>query len=348
MNRIGTLGLIGALGLLTTACELGTAPMSHQSTLGQMTRGIVLHDADTPSDSGAQVGMSGTTCDWDPVYGGIGTDYNYPGEDETVDDVAENDNGDVQVVVSTDKTVHIQESGDTLNTSSRDYEIDGVLVAQNYENGAIVLTEGDGNDCSLVTVGTDNDTTYDLKGDRQCLGVHTLETDPTSGSAWVGSDAGLFSLEGAEMVTINEEPANIVAYDPYTDALYTAELGDSVVRAIEPDGTVRWETDVGASIFSLDDVGAEEAVAVSVNYTDGTGTGAVIFVDGNTGEIRTNQQTLTQNNTVVTSRDGSQLSLANSGGAEFYGVNPGLQGSAGNGWDVNWGDFGDDMEWTFE
>jgi len=338
MNRIVLTGLVTSVVALATACDMGSAPLAHQSSMDVMSRGVALHDADSSFD-GAQVGMRGTTCDVDVAFGSIGSDYDYPGDDETVDDVATDDNGDVNVIVTGDKGVHIQQT-DGWNTSSRDFEIDGVVVGRNFEDGAIVLAEGDGDDCALHVVGTDNDRVVRLKPDQQCLGVHTLETDPTAGGAWIGSDGGLWSYEGSEVVVVSEAPSNIVAYDPFTDGLYTAELGGTVVTAFEPDGSIRWQSDVGASIYSLADLGAEEAVAVSVNYDSGTG--GVLFLDGWTGEQRAEEPVSTPNNRVVTSRDGRRLAIVSNDRVDFYDVNPGLSGSS---WD--WGDFGSDTEWDW-
>ena len=344
MVRLGLVSVVGALTVLvTTGCDLQSDPLNYESTLGYATRGLVLHNEDANVDSGAQVGMNSTTCAFDTEYGSIGTDYDYPSDSESVDDSVTTDSGDVQVIVTSDKTVHIQET-DGWNASSSDYDIEGVLVARSFDDGALVLSEGNGNACTLTTVGTSADATVEMDPAQQCAGIHTLETDPTLGRGWVGSDQGLWAFEGTEVVSISETPSNIVAYDPYTDALYTAEVGGSVVTALDADGSERWTTDVGSPIFSLDDLGAEESVAVSVNYADGTG--GLIFLDGWTGVNRATVAVATQNNRVVTSRDGHKLSVASANSVDFYEVNSGLVSSSG--WDVDWDELGEGVDFDFE
>ena len=343
MTRIALLALTGGLVALTTACELPREALDHQSTLSTTARGIVLHDSNSAVDDDAQVGMSGTTCEVDTTFGSVGSDHNYPGDAESVDDIVVTPSGDTQVIVTGDNSVHIQESPDGWSTDVSDHHVPGALESKGFEDGAIVLTDAGDTGCGLTTVRTLDDGTSRLKPEL-CAGVHTLETDPTAGLAWVGSDSGLWQYDGQDVVIINEQPANLVAYDPYTDGLYTAELGSTTVRAIEADGSVRWTAEVAGSIYSIDDVGAEEAVAVSFNYEDGSGTGGVTFLDGWTGEVKADQFVNTANNRVFTSRDGSKLALDNGSRVDFYGVNPNFQGSGG--WD--WGEFEDtDIEWSF-
>ena len=76
-------GLLPLLLLLSACGSSDEASFVYQSSLGDIrTNGVVL----LPGGETAVAGMFGSTCTIDTTFGLIGSDYDFPGDDERVED----------------------------------------------------------------------------------------------------------------------------------------------------------------------------------------------------------------------------------------------------------------------
>ncbi|MCO4746511.1 MAG: hypothetical protein KC912_17065 [Proteobacteria bacterium] len=305
---------------MLAACD-GGLQFSHTSTLNQDTRGVALNDSDD-----ARVGMSGTTCDVDTDYGSIGTDYDYPGSEDTIQDSTPE-----KVVVTSGNGLHIQDRGPGMGDGREDYDLptaeysEGVLI----EDGAVVLGHTPSG-CHVSWRGPELDNTVHLKPDV-CASGPALEADPVLGTAWVGTADGIYTAPpeaDAGVSTITETPADLLAFDDSTGFMYAALKGSNEVRALDLDGNEVWVTDVMAQVTDLEDFGSRSSALVSVTHDDGSG--SVLVLDGLTGQITSEMGTPDGNQRIASSAGGGQMALVRDNEVHFY--------QAHNGFNMDFGD----------
>jgi hypothetical protein len=312
---------LALLGVVVAAAGCSDAMVfTHQSTLYQATRGVIVHDTDNFGYTGAQVGMVGTTCAVDTEWATLSTDYDYPGDDDTVEDVGEQ-GGNVVVLVASDEGVHIQKDDGFWGADTDNYPVPDVQQGLLLDEGVVVLA-GDHEDCGVEWVGTTNPGRTDLSPDI-CAGSPGLGADPTLGHAFVGYNGGVSLVTPSSSVVVSEEPSELVEWDSYAEVLYAAEIGGTTVRGVEADGTLRWTTEVGGAVLALDDMGVRASAVVTVQYE--LGNGGVVVIDGFTGEIDNSFQTPGPADEVKTANDGRTLALADDEQVHFYGVQSWLE-----------------------
>ncbi len=261
----------------------------------------------------AQVGMSGTTCDVTIEDGAIGTDYDYPGDnDRVVDSGPDPVTGSDVVVVTSDKGVHIQEGSDFWGATSIDYDVPaGVVDATLTDDAVVVLTE----DCEVGFVHGDDPTGVGVMPEF-CEGTTEITANPETGDAWIGSENGLVLVDpkgDAELV--DEAPSEIVAWDAESDCLYTAARGSDTVYALEADGSIRWVSDVRGEVLDIaeGDNGGRAIVAIA----SGMG-GEIVQLDGYTGLELGSKSVNTRPDAITTANGGRSLAVAGSNRVDFY------------------------------
>jgi hypothetical protein len=109
---------------------------------------------------------------------------------------------------------------------------------------------------------------------------------------------------------------SLVAWDDFAGAIYVAERGEDWVQALEPDGALRWEVDLGDPVRSLDDLGEMAAAAVMVATPDG---GALRVLDGATGQLLVDEPTPSAGK-LVGSRGGDTLGVAIPGEVHLFDI----------------------------
>lgn len=297
-----------AIATLATACEWQPTTFTYQSTLYQATRGVAL-DA-TPAGE-AQVGMMGTTCAIDPMWATAGTDYDYPGDDESVDGKTP---GGVVVIRGDDK-LHLQHNADPWTSSSDDYDVPNIQIAVPTADGAVAVA-GTSSSCTVQWYGDSRDSAH-LKPDV-CGSITDVGADPTTGTTYVGTTVGVYSVtpEGTDHVT--EVGVDIVQFDDVTGLLYTAVAGGDEVVALDPSGAEVWTSFVGGSVTDLTDMGTQAQVAVSVSLPDGTG--AVVLLDGFTGAAGSTLLLPSPADEVTANDSGSELAVIDDDRVGFFSV----------------------------
>lgn len=300
---------IATLSMLA-ACD-GGLQFSHTSTLHQNTRGVALLDGDY-----ARVGMNGTTCDVDPSYAGVSTDYDYAGSEDTIHDV---EGG--KVIVTSDEGLHVidrnpgvAQSESVRPTFGNADWTDGIAT----DDGAVLFGEAS-TGCMLEWVGYGDDITATLKP-SVCDASPGIAVDPTTGTTWVGTIDGISvaSPVSDAVSPFLEEGADLMVFDSATELMYAATRGETEVRALDLEGTEIWRADVGGGVTDVEDFGERASALVSVAYADGTG--AVLVLDGFTGELLSELGTPDGNQELTSSEGGSEIALVRDNEVHFYSV----------------------------
>ena len=258
-----------AVSVLAVGCAPdSTGGVVHQSVLQQPTNGVRLHADGTEGHAG----MRGTNCPFETTYGSLTGDYDLPEDDEEVQDAGPS------IAFGSRTVLLVQRDLVTLlSKHTGDYEIEqtvyeGVENARLTDHGLVVQTDA----CDVRW--TDEDQVVNAPG---CNGV--LAVDPASQTAFVGGTPVAILPQGSGVTT--DVDADLLAWDAAAEVTYAAVQGDSTVTALEVDGTVRWQHELEGPIAALSDAGAN-AMAV-VSWTTEDGRGALTWIDGFTGEHRT-------------------------------------------------------------
>ncbi|MCA9492553.1 MAG: PQQ-like beta-propeller repeat protein [Myxococcales bacterium] len=317
-----------ALGACTTAEPLA---VEHRSVLSYRTLGMAL-DRDGMR---GHAGMAGTTCDFGTRMGLVDADYDFEGQKDTVTDGTDGPDGFTTVVVTGDG-VHVvrPEDGSVVDVviGKPDHgvlvgEDDVVVIGGGGDGGAGGGTDGGGTE-DQPEDGGGCDAGYFHVGKRNPWSTFELPAAACDRDAQVSSDRDQRVYVGTPDGVVVVEPdgwtrldatGDLVAWDVAADALYLANAGEGVVRALEADGTLRWEADVGGAIRAVGELGSEGAAVVSVQRGDA---GAVVFLDGTTGDVRADVKTPSAARDLVASGDGSVVGLVLKDETHFYDTAP--------------------------
>lgn len=333
--------LLGTVLLLAAGCDLAPVSYDHASTLYTDARGVAMVDGET-----AQVGMSSTTCEVTVNDAMMGTDYDYPGSDDEVHTTGKDENGDVVVVVESDKGLHIQRADDWFFAESTDVDITGVQDVTQVPDGTIALVQRYSK-CEVVNV-LESDKRVELPMDV-CFGDQEITGDPSTGDVYVGHGGGIVSVPAGVVTSENvtDEAADLVAWDSTADCLYAAESGSSVVRAYEADGTERWRLNIeGGVITALTDTGDQGVATVSVSYGS---TAALVGIDGFTGLIVHEQATFEAADELTASADGKSIAATRPGYVDFFNTKKSSNITFDDSnWESDWDtDWEDDWDWDY-
>lgn len=280
-----------ALGLLTGCAPDAASDVVHQSVLQQPTNGVRLH----ADGRDGHAGMRGTNCPFETTYGSLTGDYDLPDDDEEVQDSGPS------ISFGTRTVLLVQQDLVTLmNKSTGDYEIEqtefeGVENARLTSQGLVVQNHL----CEVLW--TDDDHVVTAPG---CNG--SIAVDPESQTAFIGGSP-VRVLPHDEAITTDID-ADLLAWDAAAEATYAATQGHTQVVALELDGSVRWEVEVPGPISALSDSGTN-AMAV-VSWTTDEGRGALTWIDGFTGEYRTEVSTPSAAPEITSSANGLLLAVA--------------------------------------
>ncbi|MBW2257468.1 MAG: hypothetical protein JRI25_23110 [Deltaproteobacteria bacterium] len=297
---------LGLVVVGASACTTSAVNFEHQSELAVASRGIALN---TDGVDGV-VGMFGTTCRVMVHDGTIGEDYNFPTEDERVVDATELF-GDNAVLVISDMGAHVTYPDRVWDWGTDDFGGPGVLEGSIYDDGVAMLAD---NPCRVDwSNGTDAVTTE--VPDDLCQGA-SFTADRSDGRVFVANgDVVKVTEDGYENIA---EGADLVVWDMAAQVLYATLTGSSTLQGIEEDGAIRWTTEVEGSIVTLDVMGMLGQAAVMVEKANGAG--ALLTVDGYTGEITSSLATPSAAEQVESSDNGKTLAVVLPREVHFFNV----------------------------
>lgn len=293
-----------------SACSTSAVNFEHRSNLEVNTRGVALA---TSGDSSV-AGMFGTTCHIAVADASVGEDYNFPTENEMVRDNS-TIHGDPAVLVVSDFGAHVTYPENTWDWSTDDYTTPGVADGQIFEDGVVLLVD-DPTDGCRVDWNSGSDVVSTAVPGAFCSNT-AITVDRRSGDTYLAN--------GDEIIAVTEDGftvigvgADLVVWDRDAQVLYAGLYGDTSFRGLESDGGVRFDLQLEGTITSFDAMGPLAQAAVMVERPGGSG--ALITVDGFTGEITSTLSTPSAADTVETSENGQSMALVLPREVHFFSV----------------------------
>jgi hypothetical protein len=291
------------VALALIACSPGVESdgvIAYRSTMDIAVEGVALH-----ADGGiGHAGMYGTNCPFETTHGEVTGDVDLEGQDEEVQDVGESDLGPESVVLVLEEgAVLIDKSTGSYET--RWTELTDVDQARLADDGVVALS------AEACQVTWESGAQVALDG--TCTGAFDVDT-PT-GLAFVGLDSGI-AVVAPDGEIVQASGAALLAWDPISALLYTADPGSDQVVAVDVSGHVVWTTQVPGVVEALADGGEARTAAVSVAHADGTG--ALVLLDDSSGEIRGVVDTPAAARGVDVSQDGRVVAFVTDDAVHFY------------------------------
>jgi hypothetical protein len=302
------------LGIFLAGCQQNGATFEHRGTLDVQARGLALYE---DGESG-NAGMWGTTCDFETRSGETTNDWDYPGEQDQVLDASSTSIGTYAVLVTTPGGLFITRPYDWPEQVR--IKFPGVIDGRFVEGGIAVLRDPAKADCMVswrndLEAGTIN---VDVPAELCDAPNVSLDVDVASGVVVVGA-GDLGAVVSQDDALLVDGLGDLVAWDPYTDTIYTAYKGSDLVSGFKMDGTVVWSTAVAGAVLSLDSMGPAESALVMLENPDGTGD--LVVIDGYTGIVETSVPTPSAAQAIDVSDNGAVVALILPDTTHFYDVN---------------------------
>lgn len=280
--------LVAAVLIGSVGCS-SQGQLQYQSSIYSETRGVAFD-----SETSAQVGMVGNTCQVDVASGMIGEDTDVAAEA----DVVQQASGEEILVLGADG-VHIHTRGE-WGFGEYDPSIPGAdFVAGRFVDGGVagvrVTPAG-----VVVSWHGDQSGETSLPGSGPVTGV---AADPASGAVLV-ADGEVAAVTPGEVFNLGA--GDLVAWDSVLGHAYLATSGASELSAVRLDGSVVWATEVEGAVVSLTALGAQGAAMVSSEVGE---SGRLTVIDGATGEVRFTEVTPSAGHGLAASPEGSAFAV---------------------------------------
>ncbi|GEM_PF-6171335 len=299
MTRLSPL-LAASLFIACAPAVESDGVIAYRSTMDIGVHGVALH----ADGQVGHAGMFGTNCPFETINGDVTGDVDLEGEDEEVQDVGESELGPETVVMVLEESVVLIEksTGDYL---TRYTELTDVDQARLSDDDLVALST----DACQVTW----ESGAQLALDATCTGA--FDVDPATGQAFVGIDSGI-AVVSADGSVVQASGAALLAWDPVSAWLFTADQGSDQVVAIDAQGQVSWTAHVPGVVQAITDGGAARTAAISVAHPDGTG--GLVLLDADSGELRGVVDTPVPAKAVDVSLDGSVVAFVTDEAVHFY------------------------------
>lgn len=283
-----------------------------ESTLFADTQGVAL-------DESGQIGgaaMNTVTCAVYVDQGSIGSDVDpdYEDDETIVDSEPDEDGtGTIGLTVTTNG-IHLVKWDDWDSGMLGSFPSAALDARFGGSSDEIVTIRNDGGSCLvewLDSAGRDIAATSAAGNCRS--GLVTL----ADGTAFVNTTAGVsvVTQSGSEVVA---EAADLLAWDPTLDLLFTAERGGETITARRDDGSEVWVSRVNGAIEDIEVLGARGLLAVSVEHVDLTG--ELVLLDAATGESAAEAQTVRAARGLEASGDGTMVAAIERGQVHYISI----------------------------
>ncbi len=294
MNRVP---LFLAMALSVGACKTDdTLHLEMMSSMQSATRGVVLY----PDGQRGHAAMWDTTCQFDTLNGWLIEDYDLPTD---IEDVQDQYRG--KVLGHSPQGLHV------VQNRAEDVLLDDVIHGRFLDDGTVAMVRDTRSGC-VVEI------------DGQAATVDDAVCDPRT-EITVDREGELYAATGSELLRMGKDgsenlygDADLVVFDPATGLVYAAKTGDQHVSGLYRDGALAWRTRVPGYVHSLDRMGDRGNALVMVD--DPKGGGALIVIQGDSGEIITDHSTPSGDGDVVMSDDGRTLAVVMPTDVYFYDV----------------------------
>lgn len=305
--------------VLLAGCADETLPveLEHVSVLKEPTRGMALSGDGTRGHAG----MYGVTCDFLTRTALIVADYDFEGERDTVADGAElEDRGFTTVTLSPNQThvTFLDESKSLEAVIPHDARVPHVVHGRLTSDFVAVVRDTDQGCEGGWLPPTAGEVTVSVPGlpDEACAADASIAVDRSENTLYIATGDGVLVMtpDGWRQIDVR---ADLIAWDPWSSALYAAMRGGSEVRAYDLDSSLRWSTSLVGQVRQLNHMG-EHASAIVIVEKDGAG--ALVVLDGLTGAERSNLPTPSAADAVVMSEAGRLIGVQLPSETHFYRV----------------------------
>ena len=288
-------------------CVQERVDLMHVSKIETRTRGIGFADDGKAADAG----MAGNTCRFDIKSGYITLDSDLAqGEDDTVTDAW---NGNT--VISSHSGGFIMSDGYMTSNPIHVFPGRNVTDARLTEDSVTVLIN-ENNDCQIGRHTASTEVTAQIDGECP-TDVNQFDVNRETGTAYFTSPDGVMTY-GPLGFDYFVPRADKIEWDEVTQTLYTATSGNDVT-SYDINGDVRWSASLNGRVVSFDDMGTAEAMIAMVELPDGSG--ELVILDAQTGQVRKSFPTPTAANHIIVSRDGGTLAVVLDNETHFFTIN---------------------------
>ncbi|TVQ91118.1 MAG: hypothetical protein EA397_11530 [Deltaproteobacteria bacterium] len=297
-----------ALTGLAVGCGASDADLVYRGTLNADTNGVVIYE----DGRTGHAAMLGTTCAID-TSGGVADDVNIDGtsEDQVLDG---SQDGDGSVVLArTQDFLHIISGTQTSWSWGPNLAVTHNTAAPGVTDGAMTH---DGvvawADCTVSWFDRDMNLLDSAVAPLDDCNA-TFAADFETGETFLANQTEIVRVtrDGADIFS---DRADLMVFSPNASALVVADLGDSEVRALNLDGSLRWSTAVRGAVTDIEDLGRRGQVAVMLDHGD---EGQLVLLDAETGDFL-RDFSLPSSAEVVASRGGSTLGMVVDNVVHFY------------------------------
>lgn len=254
-------------------------------------------------------GIAGRTCQMEFLSGAMTTDLDLGEGTDTVFDGVDL-GGDLGATVLVDAVGGLSTVAFPTTEVTATWDVPNVLDAGLSELGPVALTatsnEQDG--CSVEWPSA-----WGVSQTISPASCEGIEVDP-DGTAFVGGDV-IVRARTFETTEIGTH-ADRLAWNSEDQLLYAAWSDDPVVRALDVDGNLVWQADLGGDVEGLDDLGNGYVLA-SVERDRESSEVVILGPDG--AEV-VRQVVRELAHPVVAAPDGSTFALVDGGHVDFFGV----------------------------
>lgn len=217
-------------------------------------------------------GMASMACRFESATGYVDIDLDPDYDDEETVQDGEDDGGGLVIVSSTRDAVQLIDFRDSGGGVTQTYSVSGVVDARLTDDGVVALRQGA--DCTVVRLGS---------GDTQTVGSDCAGFDVAAdGRAFVVADGTVSIAHPSGAITETGTPAELMAWDPVLEHLYTAIQGSDTVSAVTTGGTVVWSVTLDGRVSALDAMGDLGQVLVGLSVGS---EGRLLVLDGATGGV---------------------------------------------------------------
>ncbi len=289
-------GIVGLVVLTQGCAAFEQGPMSYDATLYTKVNGAAFYD----DSETARVGMYETTCDIQTRFAMPTNDYDVAGtEDRVVDQFG----GTALITSEVGAWLDDTWNSDELNV---DPVVDGRVLADDF-----VLATDAGAGCAIR---------WGAMGDSVAVGGACLgfDVERGTGEAFVGNDDGVKAMRRDGVRQLSDRATDKISFDVASSGVMIGQSGDSVVQALELDGSVRWETDLGAGLIDLEALGDRGVLTAIVPEPDGRG--LMLFIDAWSGLVLDRHPLPQPPASVVASPRGDRVALDRVGALTIFRV----------------------------
>ncbi|MFT6144158.1 MAG: hypothetical protein ACJAZO_002636 [Myxococcota bacterium] len=283
---------------------------NQESTLWTDTRGTAVDEYGITGGAA----MNGTTCQVYVDSGSIGNDVNpnWNEEEEMTDALPDVDGEGVIGLTITPSDINLIQYDDWDSGVVATYDI--ASLDARFTDDGIATIDNDGGGCEVSWVAPSGDINGQAIAAGACIGGFDVSG---AGVALVNTSAGLNRVTPAGSESVADSQ-NLVSWDAGLDLFYTANRGENIITAMTDSGMVQWTATVGGGVVDLEAAGARGIVFVSVEYADLTG--GLMLLDGLTGDVVNQAQTISAARDLSLSGDGHVVAAAVAGQVHYLSV----------------------------